>query len=224
MTLALAIDRLSRPEHKLMRHVSHWRAPRWVRWWMRLTTWAGDGWLWGAIGVAVLLSPEPMRFRALESAACAIAAGILIFHGVKRRVRRKRPRDIEPHNWAHVTTRDQFSFPSGHATTAFAVALSLGCFFPGMMPVLLILAANVAISRVVSGMHFVSDVVVGSGVGALLGYAAFRVASLHFDTHHFALSRLALLQIASCMLGIVKICCTRIVPAGTSKNLAPWPL
>jgi hypothetical protein len=50
---------------------------------------------------------------ALESAACAIMAGILIFHRVKRRVRRKRPRDIEPHCRAHVTTRDEFSFPSG---------------------------------------------------------------------------------------------------------------
>jgi undecaprenyl-diphosphatase len=177
MTLALAIDRLSRPEQKLMRHVSRWRAPRWVRWWMLLTTFAGDGWLWGAIGIAVLLSPDPVRLRALASAACAITAGILIFHRVKRRVRRKRPRDIEPHNWAQITTRDQFSFPSGHATTAFAVAFSLGCFYPGIMPVLIVLAANVAISRVVSGMHFVSDVVVGSGMGGLLGYAAFRMAS-----------------------------------------------
>ena len=45
------------------------------------------------------------------------------------------------------------------------------------MPLLLVLAANVAISRVVVGMHFLSDVLVGSGVGALLGYAAFRFAA-----------------------------------------------
>jgi undecaprenyl-diphosphatase len=177
MTLVRAIDRLSGPEHKLMRHVNRWRAPRWVRWWMLLTTRAGDGWLWGAIGIAVLMSSDPMRLRALESAACAVTAGILIFHGVKRRVRRKRPCDVEPHCWAKVTTRDQFSFPSGHATTAFAVALSLGCFYPAIMPMLIVLAANVAISRVVSGMHFVSDIVVGSGMGGLLGYAAFRVAT-----------------------------------------------
>jgi undecaprenyl-diphosphatase len=130
-----------------------------------------------------------MRLRAVESAACAVTAGILIFHRVKRRVRRKRPRDIEPHCWSQVTTRDQFSFPSGHSTTAFAVSLSLGCFYPEIMPVLIVLAANVAISRVVSGMHFLSDVVVGSGIGTLLGYAAFRLASLHFATLHFAFSQ-----------------------------------
>ncbi len=196
MTLARAIDRMSGPEHRLMRHVNGWRAPRWVRWWMLLTTRAGDGWLWGAIGLAVLLSSDPMRFRALESAACAITPGILIFHRIKRRVRRKRPRDIEPHCWAHVTTRDEFSFPSGHSTTAFAVALSLGCFYPESMPALIFLAANVAISRVVSGMHFLSDVVVGAVMGGLLGYTAFCVASLRFATLHFASSHLVLFRFA----------------------------
>jgi membrane-associated phospholipid phosphatase len=38
------------------------------------------------------------------------------------------------------------------------------------------LAVNVAVSRVIVGMHFLSDVLVGSGMGALLGYAAFKLA------------------------------------------------
>jgi undecaprenyl-diphosphatase len=174
MTLSRA---LAAPDHNLMRRVNRWRAPRWVRWWMLLATRAGDGWLWGAIGIALLLSTDPLRFRAIESAACAVAAGILMFHKVKRVFCRTRPRDIEPHCWAHIVTRDRFSFPSGHSTTAFAVALSLGSFYPEIMPVLLALAANVAISRVIVGMHFLSDVLVGSGAGALLGYVAFRFAA-----------------------------------------------
>jgi undecaprenyl-diphosphatase len=176
MTRARALTNLSAPDYNLMRRVNRWRAPRWVRWWMLLATRAGDGWLWGAIGIALLFSSDALRFRAVASAACAVAAGILIFHRVKRVVCRTRPRDIEPHCWAHLATRDRFSFPSGHSTTAFAVALSLGSFYPEIMPVLLALAANVAASRVIVGMHFLSDVLVGSGVGALLGYAAFRFA------------------------------------------------
>jgi undecaprenyl-diphosphatase len=92
-------------------------------------------------------------------------------------VGRIRPRDIEPHCWAHSVTRDKFSFPSGHSTTAFAVALSLGSFYPEIMPILLLLAINVAVSRIVIGMHYLSDVVVGSSMGVLLGYAAFRFAA-----------------------------------------------
>lgn len=176
MTLAGAKSTLFAPDNNLMRRFNRWRAPRWFRWWMLLATRAGDGWLWGSIGAAVLLSPGAERFRAIEAAACAVACGIVLFHVVKRKVRRVRPRDIEPHCWAKMVTRDRFSFPSGHSTTAFAVALSLGSFYPEIMPLLLLLAANVAISRVVVGMHFLSDVVVGSGTGALLGYMAFHFA------------------------------------------------
>jgi undecaprenyl-diphosphatase len=182
MTLARAKSTLSAPDISVMRRFNRWRAPRWVRWWMLLATRAGDGWLWGLIGIAVLLSPDSSpskdtRFRAIAAAACAVTCGIVLFHKVKRVFCRIRPRDIEPHCWAHIVTRDKFSFPSGHSTTAFAVATSLGCFYPEVMPFLLLLAANVAISRVVVGMHFLTDVLVGSGIGALLGYAAFRFAA-----------------------------------------------
>jgi len=177
MTLAQAKSTLFAPDQSLMRRLNRWRAPRWLRWWMMLATKAGDGWLWGAIGSALLFSSETFRFRAIESAACAVTCGIVLFHRIKRVVCRVRPRDIEPHCWFHVATRDRFSFPSGHSTTAFAVALSLGSFYPEIMPLLLILAVNVAISRIVIGMHYLSDVLVGSGMGALLGYAAFRLAA-----------------------------------------------
>lgn len=177
MTLSRAKSTLSAPDFNIMHRLNRWRAPRWVRWWMLCATRAGDGWLWGFIGLAVLLSPDATRFRAIEAAACAVTSGILVFHKIKRVVGRIRPRDIEPHCWAHIVTRDRFSFPSGHSTTAFAVAVSLGSFYPEIMPVLLVLAANVAISRVVVGMHFLSDVLVGSGMGAVLGYAAFRFAA-----------------------------------------------
>jgi undecaprenyl-diphosphatase len=175
MTLAAATRTLSAPDYNLMRRLNRWSAPRWIRWWMLLATRAGDGWLWGMIGIAVIFSTDAQRFRAIEAAACAVAIGIIIFHKVKRVVCRIRPRDIEPHCWANIITTDKFSFPSGHSTTAFAVALSLGSFYPEILPVLLILAANVAISRVIVGMHFLSDVIVGSGAGALLGYAAYRL-------------------------------------------------
>lgn len=177
MTLARAKESLSIPDYRIMRRLNRWRAPRWFRWWMLFATRCGDGWLWGAVGIALLLSHDVSRFRALEAGISAVAAGILIFHKIKKVVGRVRPRDIEPHCWASIMTRDRFSFPSGHSTTSFAVALSIGSFYPEARPILLVLAANVAVSRVVVGMHFLSDILVGSGMGALLGYAAFKLVA-----------------------------------------------
>jgi|SRR6185312_11221613 len=174
MTLTRAKETLSAPDYGLMRRLNRWRPPRWIRMWMLFATRAGDGWLWGAIGIALLLSGDPQRFRAVEAGSLAVAAGILVFHRIKRAVGRTRPRDIEPHCWACIVTRDRFSFPSGHSTTAFAVAVSIGSFYPEVLPLLLVLAANVAISRVILGMHFLSDILVGSAMGMLLGYVAFE--------------------------------------------------
>jgi hypothetical protein len=95
-----------------MRRVNRWRAPQWVQWWMLLATKAGGGWLWGAVGAALLCSSDALRFRALEAAACAVAIGIVVFHKIKRRVCRPRPRDFEPHCWACIATKDKLSFPS----------------------------------------------------------------------------------------------------------------
>jgi undecaprenyl-diphosphatase len=52
------------------------------------------------------------------------------------------------------------------------MALSLGAFYPVMVLGLLFCAFSVALSRILLGMHFLSDVVAGAAIGGLLGYAA----------------------------------------------------
>jgi undecaprenyl-diphosphatase len=71
---------------------------------------------------------------------------------------------------------DRFSFPSGHTITAFAVALSLAAFYPGMLPGLLFCAASIALSRILLGMHFLSDVLAGALIGSVLAYGAVWLA------------------------------------------------
>lgn len=61
------------------------------------------------------------------------------------------------------------SFPSGHSATAFAAAVAVGLFYPKLRRPLLALAAVVALSRVYLGVHYASDVLVGSLLGVLLG-------------------------------------------------------
>jgi undecaprenyl-diphosphatase len=172
MNLARAASNLSRPDRFLMHRLNRWRPPRWFRVWMLAATRAGDGWLWWCCAFAVLASNDAACYAALGAAAVAVIGGISSFKVLKRTVGRKRPCAIEPHCWATVLPPDQFSFPSGHSITAFAVAVALGTFYPATFPVLLFCAASVAASRVVLGMHYLSDVVAGSCLGALFGYMA----------------------------------------------------
>lgn len=170
--MTISRSSFSAPDHFLMHRLNRWRPPRWIRVWMLAASRAGDGWLWWCCGISLLFSRDPARHQAIAAAAVAVLAGIFSFKILKRLVGRRRPCALEPHCWANLLPPDQFSFPSGHSITGFAVAVALGTFYPAAFPVLAFCAASVAISRVVLGMHFLSDVLAGSGLGAILGYTA----------------------------------------------------
>ncbi len=170
MTVARAVwNRIESRDFRIMRRVNRWSPPRWFRSFMIASTRLGDGWLWYATGAGVLLWGGSQRFVAVGSAGLAVLSGILLFVILKRVSHRKRPCELEPHCWASILPPDQFSFPSGHSITAFAIAICLGSFYPDLLPALLLAAASIAASRIILGMHFLSDVVAGSAIGILLG-------------------------------------------------------
>jgi len=162
-------------DHRVMRTVNHWAAPRWLRFWMISATRLGDGWIWYSVGIALLIFGGDLRFTAFAACASAEAAAVAVFRVVKKISKRKRPCQLEAHCWSRVLPPDQFSFPSGHSISAFAIATPLCIFYPELRAPLLALSISIAVSRVILGMHFVSDVVVGSLLGAGLGYSAYLI-------------------------------------------------
>ena len=160
-------------DHHLMRRANNWEAPRWVRFYVVSSTRGGDGWLWYAMGVAILAFGGGSRFAALGAAGVAAILSILLFVWLKRFARRPRPCQIERHCWATLLPPDQFSFPSGHTMTAFAVATPLMLFYPTLTIGLLFCALSIALSRILLGMHFLSDVLAGALIGTALGYLGY---------------------------------------------------
>jgi undecaprenyl-diphosphatase len=176
MNRAEMLTFLAHRDHNLMRRINRWPAPRWVRLWMLCATRGGDGWLWYGMGVVILLFGDGSRFVAVGAAALAAGVGIALFLRLKKLTGRKRPCAIEPHCWATLLPPDQFSFPSGHTITAFAVAVSLSQFYPTLAVGLLFCAISVAASRLLLGMHFLSDVLAGAAIGTLLAFGSADLA------------------------------------------------
>jgi undecaprenyl-diphosphatase len=159
-------------DHRVMRQMNRWRAPRWFRIWMILSTRLGDGWLWYGLGLILLEWGGPQRYAAVGAAGSAALVGVLVFKALKHLSHRMRPCQFEPHCWSKVLPPDKFSFPSGHTMTAFSVVLALSYFYPTLEGMLLFVALSIAVSRVALGMHFLSDVLAGMVLGVALGCAS----------------------------------------------------
>ncbi len=179
--LASALTYIDLRDQRLMRCVNRWAAPRWIRVWMICATRGGDGWFWYAIGLMILLFGGTARFLAVGAAALAAGVGIAVFLKLKKATGRKRPCALEPHCWATLLPPDQFSFPSGHTITACAVAVSLCRFYPALAVGLLFCVLCVAASRILLGMHFLSDVLAGAAIGTGLAYGAVAVCRVCFS-------------------------------------------
>lgn len=129
------------------------------------------GWL--AIGVAGALLDRPRRREWLGSAAAvALAHGTSI--GVKRVVRRLRPG--HPSVRVLVGTPSRLSFPSSHATSTTAAAVLYGGLLGRRSRVGATATVGLmALSRLVLGVHYPSDVATGTALGAAVAAGARRV-------------------------------------------------
>lgn len=126
------------------------------------------GWL-AVAALGALLAPTKRRafLSAGAGAFLAHAAAVLI----KRVVRRERPH--HPAIVVNVGTPSRLSFPSAHATSTTAASILLGR--AAGLPLPAILVPPMALSRLVLGVHYPSDVLTGVAVGAVVAKAVTMV-------------------------------------------------
>jgi undecaprenyl-diphosphatase len=175
---ARLVGYISQRDSRITKRVHRWHAPHRLRVLMFAATRGGDGWLWYGVGLLILLFGGTEKHVAVVSAGLSSGAGLVVYLIVKRTTRRQRPCAPEPHCWARLVPPDQYSFPSGHTITAFAVATSLSFFYPALPPPLFCFALCIAASRIILGMHFLSDVVAGTLIGVVLAYGTRQLTEL----------------------------------------------
>jgi membrane-associated phospholipid phosphatase len=146
------------------------------------------------IATAVWLLDAGRRRRLLDLAAAAGVAALAV-NAMKMLIGRPRPKFDDPqyflgpwgaypineqvgvrHAWEfwRGISSDLWSMPSSHTVYAVVVTVFLSLLYPRLRPLVVALAFIVGLARVLLGAHYVSDVVVGAGLGFVIGWPAVR--------------------------------------------------
>ena len=173
------LRRLARCDRALYRSVAQLRSPLLDQPLRRLSDFADFSKPWFAVaGVLALFGGPAGRRAALTGLAAIGTTSLVVNQPMKRAGARSRPDrvglGVPAHRWVRMPSST--SFPSGHSASAAAFAVAVGDVLPALRVPLRVAASVVAFSRVYTGVHYPSDVLVGATVGTVLGRAASAVA------------------------------------------------
>ena len=175
--LTLAFERFDRAELRFCRYLNRSSDSTAVREVFRAVSWLGDGWIW-----YVLLAALPMLYGARGGLASlhiglTAAAGVLVYKIIKNRAVRERP--YITHSAIHCVSAplDRYSFPSGHTLHAVSFTLTTVSYFPEWTAPLVGLAFLIALSRVILGLHYPTDVAAGALLGGGIAMTSLTVGA-----------------------------------------------
>ena len=159
---------LRRREHGWCLVANRWGERFSVRTYFRAVSRLGDGAAWYALMALIVLVEGVDGLAASAHLAATGCTALFLYRRLKHWTKRARPCNADARIRAWVAPLDEFSFPSGHTLHAVAFSLVAIAHYPALAWVLLPFTASVAASRVVLGVHYPSDVLAATGMGAAL--------------------------------------------------------
>ncbi|MGC8696969.1 MAG: phosphatase PAP2 family protein [Halothiobacillus sp.] len=164
-------------EEVVMYRLNHVNAIRGLRRIFAISSRLGDGVAWYTLAALLALFGGPSAWLPMSVMMLSAGVGLVIYASIKRFTARPRPQAAHDGLVLSVTPLDQYSFPSGHTLHAVNFAIQISVFAPALAWVVIPFAVLVALSRMVLGLHYLSDVLVGAAIGALLAAASLWLVS-----------------------------------------------
>lgn len=170
--------RLSRHESAFCLAANRWGHRNGVRRFFALVSRLGDGVAWYSLMALIVLLDGWSGLAASAHMAATGASALLLYRTLKRWTRRPRPFAADRRIRPLVRPLDEFSFPSGHTLHAVSFTLVALAHYPLLAWLLIPFSASIAASRVVLGLHYPSDVLAATGIGAALASASILLGQM----------------------------------------------
>jgi undecaprenyl-diphosphatase len=162
------IKRCDAAEENLCLAFNRWSDRHPIRLFFAAISRLGDGVFWYVLILSLpLLFGAEAGVRTVQLAATGLV-GVGLYKLLKRRFVRERPYISHLRIRLGTLPLDRHSFPSGHTLHAVSFATLLITYFPMLAWLVAPFAMLVALSRVVLGLHYPTDVAIGAAIGAAL--------------------------------------------------------
>ncbi len=176
VTLKACLYRIHQIDSNMCVAFNHTSQYRMVRDCFRLVSRLGDGIFWYGLMFAILLLDNSNGLLPVLRMALTGICGTLLYKWLKAKTLRPRPYQVRQEINMAAMPLDKFSFPSGHTLHAVLFSVIALSYYPQLSVVLLPFTVMVALSRMILGLHYPSDVIAGALIGsALAGLSLFLV-------------------------------------------------
>ncbi len=135
----------------------------------------GDGLFWYVLMCLICMLYGSLGLYATAHMLTVGLVSLIIYKVLKHATVRRRPCDQFDDVRQHAPMLDLYSFPSGHTMHAVGLTAVLMSYFPMLGVVMTPFVFLVASSRLVLGLHYPSDVIVGALIGGSVAWGSFFV-------------------------------------------------
>ena len=149
--------------------------------WMFITSSGDIALVWIILCSILLMIPKTRKMGVIMF--LALGANVLIVDGFLKHVfLRVRPYNVSPDlsaflDYMGYKKPNTHSFPSGHASTSFAVAIAYVLQDKKWGRYAMVWAGLIALSRCYMGVHYPTDIIVGTIIGLIVGTCVYFIAN-----------------------------------------------